>query len=171
VRDAQSNSKNYASSGRQFIVGTHLRLFLQQTTARNGSDNSTETSVCCCHGHTHCLRQSYQPNNRTITRDKAAPFKRLLPPPRCNRAAPNAPGGLPASDANFDDIARLNRSLSLAELGRFVLVMFPREHSAFTWNDLSWVATKAKTEPISHQNWHGDTDTDPQQVPPGLPAP
>ena len=34
---------------------------------------------------------------------------------------------VPASNANFDDIARLNRSLSLAELGRFVLAMFPRD--------------------------------------------
>ena len=42
--------------------------------------------------------------------------------------------------------------------------MFPKDHNKFSWNELSWVATKAKAEPISIDNWHGDSDGDAQQV-------
>ena len=73
-------------------------------------------------------------------------------------------GGLPAGNVSFDSIAQKNCSLSLVELSRFALFMFPKEHNTFTWNELSWVVTKAKVEPISANNWHGDADGDSQQV-------
>jgi hypothetical protein len=54
--------------------------------------------------------------------------------------------------------------LSLVELSKFAMVMFPKDHSQFSRHELSWVATMAKSEPISAENWHGDIDGDAQQV-------
>lgn len=80
----------------------------------------------------------------------------------CGRQQPGT-SGMP-TDATFDEIAQANVSMSLPELMKFALVMFPKHQ--FTRSELSWVMSKAKSEPFSQieTNWHGDVEGDRKMV-------
>jgi hypothetical protein len=57
-------------------------------------------------------------------------------------------------DATFDEIAKANVCMSITELTKFTQMMFVSE--PFTRQEVSWVFSKAKLEPITPENWHGD---------------
>jgi hypothetical protein len=80
----------------------------------------------------------------------------------CGRQQPGTAGM--STDVTFDEIAQANVSMSLPELMKFTLLMFPKHQ--FTKPELSWVMTKAKSDPFSaiETNWHGDVEGDLKMV-------
>jgi hypothetical protein len=66
--------------------------------------------------------------------------------------------------ATFDDISQANVTVSYPELLKFASVMFYK--TPFPRSEISWVMSKAKTDPYgkAEGNWHGDTNGDLKSV-------